>query len=178
MDWRQIAEISVAVGTWAVAGFTLWLVKGQLSIAQEQRKIQLYLELRKEFDGVLLSAGETLAGQLLDNKPHDEMNEAVINFFEDMGMLFRRNYLDREMVWDTFGYFARMWWSACRDYIAQERADAGDNIFFADFEYLVERICEDDVKKRRKTRAELEPSRADVKTFLESEAQRPRGGTV
>ena len=177
MDWASIAEISVAVGTWALAGFTLWLVKGQLSIAKEQREIQLYLELRKEFDGHLLSARETLANQLLDEKPHDDINETVMNFFEDMGMLVRRGYLDREMIWDTFGYFARMWWSACRDYVAKERGDLGDldNIFFSDFEYLVERIAEQDVKKRRKTRSELEPSPSAIKAFLETEAQRPAG---
>jgi hypothetical protein len=173
MDWLQNI---VAVGTWALVAATLWLVKGQISIAKEQRKIQLYLELRKEFDsGPLLYAREIFAGQLLDGKPHDEMNQAVLTFFEDLGMLFRRKYLDREMIWDTFGYFVRMWWSASKDYIAKERANyGGDTFFFRDFQYLVERLSEDDVKKRCKPRAELEPSASDVKVFLESEALRPR----
>jgi hypothetical protein len=45
MDWPQVI---VAVGTWALVGATLWLVHGQLSTAKEQRKLQLYLELRKD----------------------------------------------------------------------------------------------------------------------------------
>src|SRR5262249_3611704 len=122
MDWAQIVETTGAVGTWVVAGATLWLVKGQLFTAKEQQKIQLYLELRREFDGHLLPAREILAGQLLDEKPHEEINETVLNFFEDMGMLLRRGYLNGEMIWDTFGYYARVWWSACGDYIRQERA--------------------------------------------------------
>jgi hypothetical protein len=177
MDW---AQINVAIATWAVAAFTLWLVRGQLSTAKEQRKLELYLELRKEFDGAqMLSARELLAGQLLDNKPYEEINEAVLNFFEDMGMLLRQNYLDREMIWDTFGYFARMWWSACNDYIAKERAHFGHNTaFFKDFEYLVERITEDDVRKTGKTRVELESSTSAVKRFLQTEALRTTNAKV
>jgi hypothetical protein len=180
MHWdhiAQIAEIGTALGTWAIAGFTLWLVKGHLSTAKDEHKIQLYLELRKEFESAsLLSHRERFAGQLLDGKPHDEMDQGVLNFFEDLGMLFRRNYLDQEMVWETFGHFGKMWWSASREYIAKERANMdGDTFFFRDFQYLVERVCEIDVKKRMKTRAALEPSRSDVRYFLQTEALRPRG---
>ena len=93
-----------------------------------------------------------------------------MDFFEDMGMLFRRNYLDREMIWDTFSYYARMWWSACKDYITKERANLNDNTFFTGFEYLVERISEEEVKRRHKTRAELESSPSALRDFLEAEA--------
>ncbi|HEX4158065.1 MAG TPA: hypothetical protein VHY79_06290 [Rhizomicrobium sp.] len=168
MDWPQII---VAVGIWALVAVTFWLVKGQLTIAKEQRKIQLFLELRKEFDGSLISDRKLLARQLLDSVAHEEINEPVMNFFEDMGMLLRRDFLDREMIWDTFSYYARMWWSACKDYIAKERANLGDNTLFRDFDWLVERISEDDVRKRRKTRAELEPSPSDLRVFLGAEAR-------
>jgi hypothetical protein len=167
-DWPQI---SVAVGTWAVAGFTWWLVNRQLSIAKEQAKIQLYLQLRKEFDGELVSARKLLAQQIMQGAPHDKINETVMNFFEDLGMLLRRNYLDREMIWDTFSYYARMWWSACREYIAAERTALNDDTLFTDFDYLAERISEDEVKKRHKTRAQLEPSPSDLKAFLDAEAK-------
>jgi len=173
-DWPQII---LASGTWALVFATLWLVKGQLSTVKEHVKIQLYLELRKEFDrDPLLKSREIFAGQLLDNKPHEELNQAVLNFFEDMGMLLRRKYLDREMIWDTFGHFAKMWWSASKDYIAKERANHdGDMFFFSDFRYLVGQFSEHDMKKRCKAGVELEPSLSAIKAFLESEALRPRG---
>lgn len=93
-----------------------------------------------------------------------------------MGMLVRRNYLDREMIWDTFGHLAKMWWSACKDYVAKEhQTHHFDPFFFRDFKYLLGLIYEDDVKKKRKTIADVEPSRSAVKVFLETEARRPRG---
>ena len=91
MNWPEIA---LAVGTWALAGLALWQVKGQLSVAKEQRKIQLYLELRKDFDGDLVPDRKLLARQLLDNTSHEDINEALMDFFEDMGMLLRRDFLD------------------------------------------------------------------------------------
>ncbi len=171
-------EIVVAVGTWALVLATFWLVYGQVSTAKDQRKIQLYLELRKEFDShALLHAREMLDAQMLDGKPHEEINQSVLTFFEDLGMLFRRKYLDREMVWETFGHFVKMWWSASKDYITEERANYnGDTFFFKDFQQLVEQLSEYDVKKRCKPRAELEPSAADIKAFLQTEALRPRTG--
>jgi hypothetical protein len=174
MDWPQII---VAGGTWALVLATLWLVKGQMRTAKEHVKIELYLEMRKEFDrDPLLKSREIFAGQLLDGKPYDEVNQAVLTFFEDMGMLLRRKCLDREMVWDTFGHFVKMWWSASKDYIVKERDNhGGDTFFFKDFKYLVTELSKDDVKKRCKPGVELEPSPSAIRAFLESEALRPCG---
>jgi hypothetical protein len=189
-------DIAVAVGTWALAVGTwvlvfvtyrqareqlsqvdrltkqqLSLVEGQLSTARAQVKIALYLELRKEFDSELVDARKLLARQLLDSTPHDAINEPVMNFFEDMAMLVSRDYLDREMLYATFSYYATKWWAACKDYIAKERADKRDNSLFSDFEKLVETIYTDEMKERHKTRTELEASPLELKRFLEEEAR-------
>jgi len=182
-DWPvAIGTWVLAVATWALAGVTWWLARrqlslakeqleGQLSIAREQRKIELYLAIRKDFDGPMISARKILAQQFLANAGHDEIKDTDINLFEDMGMLIRRDYLDRDMVWATFSYYARMWWSSCKEYIAAERARLNDSSFFTDFEYLVEWIGEEDVKRLHKSRAELEPSASDIKRFREDEAR-------
>ncbi len=190
-------DIAIVVGTWALVVATwalvfvtyrlakeqlsqadrftkqqLSLVEGQLLTSKAQLKLQLYLELRREFDSSLLSARKLLADQLLNDKPHDEINEPLMNFFEDIGMLVRRDYVDREIIWDTFSYYATRWWSACKDYIAKERADKkGDDTLFRDFESLVEAIYGDEVTERHKTRTELEPSLAEVRRFLSEEAR-------
>ena len=181
---------SVVVGTWALVVVTLvsviviWRlgqrqIEGQLSVAREQLRVQFHLELRKQFDGPLLHERKLLAQQLKAGAANDEINERVLDFFEDLGMLVRCNYIDREMVWDTFGHFAKMWWSACREYIAREQSYMGsDPFFFGNFKYLVEQIYEDDVKKRLKPRADLEPSPSAVESFLATEAQRPRGSNL
>lgn len=54
-----------------------------------------------------------------------------------MAMLLYRDYLDCKMLYATFSYYATTWWAACKDYIAKERTDKGDNTLFIDFEELV-----------------------------------------
>lgn len=105
-------QILLVVGTWALVAATLCLVYGQLSTSKQQPRLQLYLELRKDFDGALVAARKTLAHQLLDGTPHDDIKETVMNFFEGMGMLMRRGYLDREMIWGTFSFYVSNWWRA------------------------------------------------------------------
>ena len=174
---------SVVVGTWALVVVTLvsviviWRlgqrqIEGQLSVAREQLRVQFHLELRKQFDGPLLHERKLLAQQLKAGAANDEINERVLDFFEDLGMLVRCNYIDREMVWDTFSYYAKGWWSACKDYITAERADKGHNsTLFSDFGDLVEIIYADEKKKRGKTRAELEPSPLELQRFLDDEGR-------
>jgi hypothetical protein len=171
MDWSLIMELAVAIGTWALVIATICLVRGQLSVAKEQRKVQLYLELRKNFDGPLISARKSLARQLSDNAPHGEIKETVMDFFEDMGMLIRRqDFLDRDMVWSTFSFYATHWWSACKDYISEERQRLNDNTLFSDFEYLIEEISKQEAQERGMTRAALGLSASEVKVFLQDEA--------
>ena len=63
-------------------------------------------------------------------------------------MLVRRDYIDRNMVWDTFSYYAKGWWSACKDYITVERADKGDDsTLFRDFGALD--LCRGDNRERQ-----------------------------
>jgi hypothetical protein len=131
MECGQIAELVVAVGTWALVVVTWRLVRatwrqgkrqieaqlsaakeqleGQLSVAREQLRVQFFLEMRKQFDGSLLHERKLLAQQFKAGAAHDEINERVPDFFEDLGMLVRRDYIDREMVWDTFSYYAIRW---------------------------------------------------------------------
>jgi TPR repeat protein len=194
MDWPFLIQIIIACATCFVPLVTWVLVKRQISVAERQLKeqisiakeqskeqtsiakeqvnVQLYLEIRKDFDGDrLVDARERLAKQLLRNTRHDKLQEDVMNFFEDMGMLLRRGYLDRDMVWETFSYYAKMWWSACKAYVIDERERARDKTFFTNFGEIAEQMCEDEAKRRNMTRAEIEPSQSALAAFLEGEAQ-------
>lgn len=131
-----VAMIVVAAQIW-------W----QLKIAKEQLRVNFYLKLRDQFDSLeFRKARQFLAQQLLAKDfqqgsmrtpSHEEISETVMNFFEDMGMLYRRNYLDHEMIIQTFSYHGLGWWNACKAYILEERRrHKGDQTLFCDFEKL------------------------------------------
>jgi hypothetical protein len=127
--------------------------------------------MEEKFDNpVMLAERSKLAKQLLSDAPHDEIQEGVMNFFETVGTMLRKEYLDPDMTWSAFSFFAIRWWSACKHYITTERARQGnDETVFEEFQTLVDRMYEFETKKRKIPRAQLEPCAKDVTQFLNDE---------
>jgi hypothetical protein len=165
IDWT-------ALGTWGLVLVTLWLVRCQLRTSREQMKMKLEMDISEKFDSASMKkARSTLAKQILEKSGHDDIQEDVINFFEDMVTLLRRNYLDKELLWACFSFHAIRWWSVCKDYIYEERKrQDNDQTIFEDFQYLVDILYEMESKKRNLPRARLEPSRDNIDIFLKDES--------
>ncbi len=95
--------------------------------------------------------------------------ESVMNFFEDLGLYLRRDYMDEEMVWNTFGYHASGWWNACEAQIRKERAEDKDPEEYRDFERLIARL------KRFESASHRHHGSPERNAFLADEAS-PCGG--
>jgi hypothetical protein len=130
------AEQVTAGASAAVALLTLWLVTAQLKTARRQLQAEFYLKLRDRFDSAEFHrARKSTAALLLNHRLPDE--DTVFDFFEDMGMLLRREYLDQQMVCDTFSWYILGWWDAGQKYVVYERArNDNDTSLFQDFEFL------------------------------------------
>jgi hypothetical protein len=123
------------------------------------------LTFTERFDGPRLrNARKELAHRLLSDALRDQIEETVMEFFEDMGLFLRRGYLDEEFIWSTFGFFAVRWWSGCKGYVLEERRAQNDSMLFTDFEDLAKRFLARDA---RAGLAEATPS--DLKQFLKDE---------
>jgi hypothetical protein len=109
-------------------------------------------------------ARKELASHTLANASRDEKSEAVSDFFEDMGLFLKRGYLDRELLWNTFGFFAVRWWAVCKGSILEERKLQDDSTLFEDFEDLARQLSVRDAK-----RGLTEPTPTDLTKFLEDE---------
>jgi hypothetical protein len=167
---QQIALLSKQINEQIIASNKQ--MKVQTDISREQMKIEIQLNLIGKFDSAALkSARSRLAKQMLEGVAHDEIQEDVIEFFEDVGTFLRRDYLDKELVWDDFSFFAIRWWNSLKDYILVERKRQNDDqTIFGDFEKLVNVLYEIESSKRKLTRANLEPSGAEIKQFLQDES--------
>jgi len=160
-----------AMASWVLAAITWFLAKSQVRASKEELKVRLQTIYEEKFDSAtIIAERKKLAEQLQAEAAHEEIQETLMNFFETVGMLLRRGYLDKEMVWVAFSFYAIRWWSACKDYILEERRlQNSDPTIFEEFERLVDRMYEIESEKRHRTRAELEPSRQDLDRFLSAE---------
>lgn len=149
-------------------------LRDQIGIAGRQEealrtdlRLRLQLTFGERFDNSRLVAHrQRLAQQLLiSTTPHGEIQEAVMNFFEDLGLFLRRGHLDAEMAASTFGYYAVRWWGNCEPYVREERKQKGDdNELFEDFEELARRF-----RAVEKASGLPEPSAEALRKFLEDE---------
>ena len=146
-------------------------VSQQLKMSRDDLKARLQITYEEKFDSpALVSERKKLAHQLLTNSPHAEIQEAVLNFFESLGMLLRREYIDLDMTWSAFSFHIVRWWSATKDCISEERRrENNDNTIFEEFENLVDAMYKFETEKRHLTRAQLEPSKKDLLRFLKTE---------
>jgi hypothetical protein len=147
-------EFSLVLATWALVGVTFLLVVATILIAWRQLKafradlrVRLQLTLIDRFDGTrMTNARKELAHLFLSGASHEQTPETVMEFFEDTGTFLRRNNLDEELVWSTFGFYGVRWWAHCRGYVLEERKRQNDSTLFEDFEGLAKRFLARDAK--------------------------------
>lgn len=121
----------------------------------------------QEMRGIRLAAAKAL-------KQRKDIPEIVdvLNFFEMLGLIFRKGGIDKDAALSNFGYWVRGYWYACRDRIASDRKK--DPTAWEEYERLKTALEEMDAKRSRKFRA-VYPSTAgpmwaeEIKEFLNDE---------
>jgi hypothetical protein len=125
----ELATIILAIAT-------IWLaVETRLGLTHTMQ-VNTWIEMEKRFDGQEMKlARRHLAVQMEHYNPTgtDDIDETVMDMFDDMGGLYRRNLIDRDMT-ESFSYQATRWWKACEPYIASIRKQEGGKDSFKDFE--------------------------------------------
>lgn len=144
------STLLTALASWALVFITWYLIRKQIKSGKKDLLIRLERDLVKRFESELLEERKKLANQLLNNVSHEEIQEPVLNFFEDVGFYLKRKYLDKEFVWHDFAYYSIHWWYVLKEYIDEERKrHEDDNTIFASFEYLAREMKKFDDKKVR-----------------------------
>ncbi len=173
-----ITSIVSTLAACASAIFALWSISSSKKVAKEQMMVEIQLKTQETFDSLaLVVARGKLAAQFLDEivnnassaARHDIIKEDVMNFFEMVGMFLRRGYLDEEMTWSSFGYHIIRWWGACEAYIKEERVLKNDSTLFIEFENLLDKMYEVEIKERHESMQKIIPSKTEIKEFLEEE---------
>jgi hypothetical protein len=163
----------LVLGTWALVVVTFRMARAQISLLRQQTDdahtnicLQNHLNFTARFDSAaMLRERSDLAAAYLSSRV-PEIQERVLDFFEDLGLFVRRGYLDEERAWDTFGFYAVRWWATCKGYILQEREAQNDQTLFSNFEDFTKRL------RARDANANLtEPSPSNLDCFLKDERE-------
>ena len=100
--------------------------------------------------------------------------EEVLGFYEDLGAMVRKGWMDKEIVWQSFAEAARQYWSALSQYVTDFRQKTGDASFYSEYQYLVGEMERQELRHRgMKHPEEIAISSARNREFIEGEATRP-----
>jgi hypothetical protein len=77
----------------------------------------------------------------------------VLDFFEELGLLFRKGVLPEDLIWADYCYWILNYWIAFKGYVDWDRKAANDNTVYQEFEHLFEKTLsfEEDKRKRKIT---------------------------
>ena len=171
---QMYISLGLLIATWAGVVVTFFMVRTQNSIARMNSFVTLEYQLEDNFNGERKKMErKKLAEQLKNKSPYVEIQDDVIDFFDMVGTLLRRNAIDEELVYTGLSFFIIRWWKASKEYILSERESQGnDNTLFTDFEKLYNRMVlfEMKVRKISKETIELEP----IDRFLNDESNLSR----
>jgi hypothetical protein len=174
MNYELLWISLTAISSWALVALTFYLVREQIKVARNDLEVHLQTNFEEKFQSqLMIMERKKLATQILSQASHEEIQEPIMNFFETIGMYLKRGYFDKEMAWVGFGYYAIRWWAVCKDYVFEERKrNNNDNTIFEGFESLVDQVFQVEIKDRKLSRAELEPNKDDLNSFLTAERDR------
>ena len=101
--WTAIFTGVLAVTTVGV----VWYAHAQITASHEGEQIQHLLALVNEFDQEPMATyRKGLANKRLNSKDDDPLElYRVLDFYETVGRLVDRDYLNEEDVWNQFGYW-------------------------------------------------------------------------
>jgi hypothetical protein len=147
LDFNSITASATAIAALAslvALGFTYF----QLRHFRFAHGVDLIFDLDRQFQTPdLLKARRLSAIALKDHKSTDEIDE-VLDFFETLGILVRRNAVDVEIVWSYFSYWVLRYADLTKVHIEEMRKAELDETYWQDFELLVDRLTEIEIKRR------------------------------
>lgn len=138
-----------AYGTWTLAFATLVLAVGTLffmrrQVADSNRSAQLhvFLQITDRFESAaMLSARDKVARAILGTgQLNDSCAQSVLDFFEHVGYLTRRGYLDFEMVFNEFVNPACAYWFALHSYVESVRVRLQQKDVYDSAEWLANKL--------------------------------------
>src|SRR6266404_8408304 len=133
------AEWVTALFTGVIAvtgGLALIYAKSQLKQARDSDRVQHLLELLRQFETEpLVSSRKGVAAKKLKGVSDPPELDNILNFFETIGTLVKRGYLDEHDVWSSFSYWMFNVFADARESIEQEQKD--DSTYYSDFVSLM-----------------------------------------
>ena len=147
LDFNSITASAAAIA--AVASLVaLILTSFQLKQFRFAHGVDLIFELEDRFDAPEMMKARKRVAKALQNHISTQEMDTVLDFFETLGILVRRNAVDDELAWNYFSHWVLRYAALTKDHIEDRRKAESDETYWQDVEFLIERFTKIEKKKR------------------------------
>jgi hypothetical protein len=145
----------------------------QLEEFHAEAQVQHLLALEQQFDQEpMLTYRRGLAEKRLKNQEDPDELYPVLDFFETIGLLVKRGYLDESDVWNTFAIDVFTLNGDERQIIEQQQRK--DPTTYAEFSFLLERLTRIEEKNHGMG---AHPSKEEIKDYYQQELSAGKAAT-
>jgi hypothetical protein len=177
MDIKLIAECTTAVATVVIAGTGVWALiyaSRQLNQNREADKVNHLIRFIEEFEREPMAQyRKTVAEKRMRGTSYPPEAQKILDFFETIGLLVRRGYLDDNDVWSSFGYWMFNIYADFREDIEQEQRL--DKSYYQDSCELLARLKQIEEEQGS---ADDRPSREEILDFWRDESKSIAGTPI
>ena len=100
------------------------------------------------FEAVEMKADRSRAASALKRGSDAGELEPVLDFFETVGLLVRREVVDKELAWNSFSYWVLRYAALAGNQIKVRRKKEHDPTYYQEFDFLVECLTQVEIEKR------------------------------
>lgn len=156
--WQSLLDITTIIAGFAAAISVFYLAK-QIKVSIEQQKIQKSYEYLRRFNdynfresakrasAFLKKLDKAIHIEILANRKDEESIEIkshvllLMNFFEEMGTMYKKELVDRELLKDFFCVMSIDYQKQAQYYI-DYRKKTDDPLFFENWEWMNRHITD------------------------------------
>jgi hypothetical protein len=177
MDYKLIADCTTAIATVVIASTgvcALIYASKQLKQAREAEKVKHLVEFVREFETEPMSQyRKTTAEKRVKGTSYPPEAQKILDFFETIGLLERRGYLDVDDVWSSFGYWMFNIYADFREDIEQEQRV--DKTYYLDSCELLQKLQKIEEEEGG---SDGRPSKEEILDFWRDEAKTIAGSPL
>jgi hypothetical protein len=141
---KALSEAWLAVWTTLLALFTLGVVYYTRKLfvetreaAKKQLGVNTWLHFISRWDSIeIRNRRKHLAAQIKDHEDFAD-SDPVLDFFEQVGTVYRLECLDKELAYSSLSHDAEHWWKALGGYVIDLRTKMRDKSVYDEFENMV-----------------------------------------
>jgi hypothetical protein len=172
VDWNAIAALAGSVTALAAIVTALIVfrqVKQEARLTRYAVGIETLLRLEASWEDLARirahAAAEIQAGKC------GRYVVQVIDFFDTLATLTKKQVLDKDLVWHTFYWPMANYWAVCQDFVRETQNGEGAATW-ADYCEVMNEIKATEAERSRRSLAEIGPSQGQVNEFMADEKSR------